>query len=43
MYKEYVQEYNDLKGLLDNATEFTDTTAIIDELKELEGNIIESG
>ena len=43
MYKEYVQEYNDLKDLLDNATEFTDTTAIIDELKELEGNIIESG
>ena len=43
MYKEYVQEYNDLKSLLDNATEFTDTTAIIAELKELEGNIIESG
>lgn len=43
MYKEYVQEYNDLKGLLDNANEYTDTTAIIAELKELEGNIIESG
>jgi hypothetical protein len=43
MYKEYVQEYNDLKALLDNANEYTDTTAIIDELKNLEGNIIESG
>ena len=43
MYKEYVQEYNDLKALLDNANEHTDTTAIIDELKNLEGNIIESG
>ncbi len=43
MYKEYVQEYNDLKSLLDNATEYTDTEAIVAELRELEGNIIESG
>ena len=43
MYKEYVQEYNDLKNLLDNANEYTDTDAIVAELRELEGNIIESG
>jgi hypothetical protein len=43
MYKHYLEEYNALHQRLAEANEFTDTDAIIEELKTLEGNIIESG
>jgi len=43
MYTHYVEEYEALKQRLADANEFTDTDAIIEELKALEDHIIESG
>jgi len=43
MYQHYVDEYEALKQRLAEANEYTDTDAIVEELKNLESNIIESG
>lgn len=43
MLKHYTEEYEALKQRLAEANEYTDVPAIIDEMKNLQGNIIESG
>ena len=43
MYQEYVQQYGDIKQFLDEATEFSDTTRAVENLRDLEGKIIDSG
>lgn len=40
---EYLQQYEDLKHLLDTADEFTSTEDIISSMEELQSNIISSG
>lgn len=43
MLPHYKEQYNELQDLLANATEYTDTTAIQDQLNELQSKIISSG
>lgn len=43
MLPHYKEQYNELQSLLANATEYTDTTAIQDQLNELQSKIISSG
>lgn len=43
MYDDYLQQYNDLKQRMAEANEYTDTTAIVDAMKDLQSNIIGSG
>lgn len=43
MLPHYEKQYNELQNLLANATEYTDITAIQDQLNELQSKIISSG
>ena len=43
MLPHYEEQYKELQDLLANATEYTDTTAIQDQLNELQSKIISSG
>lgn len=43
MYDDYLQQYNDLKQRMAEANEYTDTTAIVDAMKDLQSNIVGSG
>lgn len=43
MLPHYQEQYNDLQNLLANATDYTDITAIQDQLSDLQGQIIDSG
>lgn len=43
MYDDYLEQYNALKKRMSEANEYTDTTAIVEAMKELQSNIIGSG
>lgn len=43
LYSDYLEEYNALKQRMAEANEYTDTTAIVEEMKNLQSNIIGSG